>query len=152
MKYPVCVLTIRCIRCWNIIEKRFCRPIWNASCCSIRHELAECTQKKFPDFLRGEIREMTRPFARRGVIGPRRDSKDISLTILGFFNSCIRKINCFFYSHEKTLCDSVSSLFLPIWFSPGGLFLNNSLRKSDSHWTWSALAVIENRIFRHSFG
>jgi hypothetical protein len=49
----------------------------------------------FPDFLRGETRKISRPFTRRGVIGPRRESKDISLTILGFCISRIREIKCF---------------------------------------------------------
>jgi len=34
--------------------------------------------------LREEIRQITRPFARRKVIGPRRDSKDISLALLAW--------------------------------------------------------------------
>ena len=52
-------------------------------------------EKGFPDFLRGETGKTTRPFTRRGVIGPRRDSKDISLTILGFCISRNREINRF---------------------------------------------------------
>jgi hypothetical protein len=57
----------------------------------------------FPDFLRGETRKISRPFTRRGIIGPRRDSKDISLTILGFCISRICEINCFSFPKNTSV-------------------------------------------------
>ena len=65
-------------------------------------------EKGFPGFLRGETRKISRPFARRGVIGPRRDSKDISLTILGFL--ILASARAIVFRPRKTiLCDPASS-------------------------------------------
>lgn len=77
-----------------------------------------------PDFLRGETGKTTRPFTRRGVIGPRRDSKDISLTILGFCISRIREINRF--SSPKNTPVRPCELFLPVFYS------YNSAKNEDS--------------------